>query len=346
MSNRVGRRIGGRHGDRRGPSGCLSQLGDALFERRHEISQRVLTIWHDRSPDAASGADLRVRDDILRTTELATLAVTQYLTSRRLQSEEQASVVAATGKAPLRDTIALAELAKLYLYWRDITISVLAEEADRRGFDSDVHSEAFAIVRAGSDGSIVRMAKQFDSERGRLQRELAIEQARWAHHAFHDVLTGLPNRRLFFDRLSHVLDLRAREQRDLAVLFVDVDSFKSVNDRCGHEGGDRVLVVVAERLLSVVRHCDTVARLGGDEFVVLCEGLDDALGDASLMAERIIRAVDQPVVVEDLPGISVSVGVALPAPGDDADRLLRRADEAMYRAKGRGPGLHDSVVAT
>ncbi|HEX5097701.1 MAG TPA: GGDEF domain-containing protein [Acidimicrobiia bacterium] len=323
----------------------MSELGDALFARRREISDRVLTSWHDRSPDAADAADLRVRDDILRTTELATLAVAQYLTARQLQSEEQARVVAATGKAPLRDTIALAELAKLYLYWRDITISVLADEAEGRGFDADVHRDAATIVRAGSDGSIIRMAKQFDAERGRLQRELSIEQARLAHHAFHDVLTGLPNRRLFFDRLAHALDVRTREQRGLAVLFVDVDRFKAVNDRCGHEGGDRVLVVVAERLLAAVRRCDTVARLGGDEFVVLCEGLDDGVDEASLMAERIIRSVDQPVESEGLAGVSVSVGVAIPGPSDDADRLLRRADAAMYRAKVAGPGRYECVAA-
>jgi diguanylate cyclase (GGDEF)-like protein len=318
---------------------CLAALAVALQARIGEISRTVLTSWHQRSPEAASAADVRAQDDILRTTELATFAIVQYLSNGQVQSEDQARVIAATGKAPLRDTIALAELTKLYLYWRDVTIAVLTEETRALGLEADLIHEATAIVRGGSDGSIVRMAKQFDSERGRLQRELAIEQARLEHHAFHDALTGLPNRRLFFDRLSHALDLSHRHNSGIGLLFVDVDHFKSINDRLGHDSGDRVLVAVAERLVQTARDTDTVARLGGDEFVVLYEQLHDPQSEGIALAERVVDALAEPITASDQQfHASASIGIATTTCGGDADTLIRHADDAMYIAKRQGRG--------
>jgi len=318
---------------------CLAALAVALQVRIEEISRTLLATWQQRSPEAASAADFRVQDDILRTTELATFAIIQYLSNGQLQSEDQARVIAATGKAPLRDTIALAELTKLYLYWRDVTITVMTEEAHALGLEPDLIYEATAIVRGGSDGSIVRMAKQFDSERGRLQRELAIEQARLEHHAFHDALTGLPNRRLFFDRLSHALDLSHRHNSGIGLLFIDVDQFKSINDRLGHDSGDRVLVAVAERLVETARETDTVARLGGDEFVVLYEQLHDPENEGVALAERIVDSLAEPITASDHQlHASASIGIAITTGGGDADTLIRQADDAMYIAKRRGRG--------
>ena len=315
-----------------------STLGFALERRPAQIPQAVLGEWHRRSPAVAAAADAGVHDDILRTTEMSTLAVAHYLTDGESQSEEQAQRVAATGKAPLHDTIRLAELTKLYLYWRDTTIAVLTEEADSAGIDADVLREAIAIVRRASDGSIVRMTKEFEAEHDRLQRELTIEQARLSHHAFHDALTGLPNRRLFFDRLSHALELARRNDVHLGLLFVDVDGFKGINDQLGHLAGDRVLTVIAERLATAVRESDTVARLGGDEFVVLCEQLGDPQGEQIDLAQRIGDALAVPID-DGLARVSVSIGIAVVAAADgDADTLLSQADHAMYVAKRRGPG--------
>jgi diguanylate cyclase (GGDEF)-like protein len=317
-------------------------LSRALERRADEVARTVLAMWQERSPDGAARADERVRDDVVRTTKLATLAVAEYLMTGGNASDEQRRSSAATGKAPLRDTISLADLTKLFLYWRDATVAVVREECARLGLSSDAEAGALVVVRAGSDGSIVRMAKQFDAERRRLQAELAEEQDRLVHQAFHDALTGLPNRRLFFDRLTHALEIATRRPSATALLFLDVDCFKAVNDTFGHGIGDRVLVQVAERISDAVRTSDTVARLGGDEFVVLCEDLGDPTAEALELARRISRDLAAPMPIEGhVLAVSASVGIAFTTDGADPDTFLMRADHAMYVAKRRGPGNHE-----
>ncbi len=162
-------------------------------------------------------------------------------------------------------------------------------------------------------------------------------EAKLVHQAFHDSLTGLPNRSLFRNRVEHALARAARGARS-ALLFLDLDDFKSVNDSLGHMEGDRLLQIVASRLLAATRGCDTVSRLGGDEFAVL---LDDIHRDedAGVVVERILEALRAPV---DMPGreviISASIGVAHARPENVVDELLRNADVAMYRAKAAGKG--------
>jgi diguanylate cyclase (GGDEF)-like protein len=321
------------------PVGPGSALGAALAARVDEVSQRVLAMWRERSPAAASVATRRVEDDILRATTMSTSALVDYLLHGEVQSREDARAIAATGKAPLRDTIALAELTKLYLYWREIAIAALAEEARRHEIGERQLDYALAVVRAASDRSVVQMTKQFDAERSRLQAELSSEQARLAHLAYHDALTGLPNRRLFFDRLAHALDVRRRQCSDLGLLFIDIDSFKAINDRLGHLVGDQVLVSAAQRLLTTARASDTVARIGGDEFVVLCEHLDHARRDLVTLAKRIRNRVSDAMTTDKDPlTVTVSVGITTVAADEDADALVRNADSAMYAAKQRGPG--------
>ena len=309
-------------------------LGEALDARRQQISRDVLERWRARCADSAAAAEPRVLSDILRTTELATAAMVTYLTQGAHQSEEQAQIMAATGKAPLRDMISLADLTKLYLYWRDLTIETLQSEAVRLGVAPHDVDHAVAAVRFGSDGSIVRMAKQFDTERQRLQRELSIEQSRLAHQAFHDALTGLPNRRLFFDRLTHALDVARRRESGVALLFIDVDKLKNVNDQFGHLVGDALLVEAANRFLAVVRASDTVARFGGDEFVILQEDVNDVEYEATNVATRLVRAMEAPFVsAQHALTISASIGIAISNDEDNADSLVLRADQAMYAAK-------------
>jgi diguanylate cyclase (GGDEF)-like protein len=153
----------------------------------------------------------------------------------------------------------------------------------------------------------------------------------------HDPLTSPPNRYLFLDRLETAAARQRRyDGRGTAILFLDLDDFKQVNDGFGHETGDRLLREVATRLLSSVRATDTVGRLGGDEFAVVCE--DAGLEEALLVAGRILDAFEEPVRVgEGDHRASLSIGVAL-APPYELDELVRRADQAMYRAKQLGGG--------
>ena len=183
------------------------------------------------------------------------------------------------------------------------------------------------------------------TETKRLEGELA-------HQAFHDSLTNLPNQVLFRDRVEHALTRVARQHTRLAVMFVDLDNFKTVNDSLGHTVGDQLLVAVTARLKGCLRQGDTAARMGGDEFAVLLEDLENDDG-AIAIAERIIIALRRPfAIVGKEVFIGASIGVAFDAPGARTDQLLRNADLAMYNAKVRGrgrcqvfePAMHTAAV--
>ncbi len=159
--------------------------------------------------------------------------------------------------------------------------------------------------------------------------------------AHHDALTGLPNRLLFSDRLAHAIEFAQRDGRTLALLFIDLDRFKNVNDTLGHHIGDLLLVEASRRLRALVRSADTLARLGGDEFVVLMEtGATQAA--AALLANKIVAAFKQPFAVSGIDlHIGCSIGITLfPEDGRDAATLLKNADVAMYRAKEAGRDGH------
>ena len=152
-----------------------------------------------------------------------------------------------------------------------------------------------------------------------------------------DALTGLPNRSLFNDRLSSAIERARRSGKTMALLFLDIDHLKGINDSRGHGAGDELLRIVAERLLAAVRSIDTVARLSGDEFTVILEGLAEP-ADAELVAMKLVEAMRPPMQLGgSLVHVSTSVGLALLEPGDnDPANLLRRADEALYEAKRAG----------
>lgn len=161
------------------------------------------------------------------------------------------------------------------------------------------------------------------------------------HIAFHDALTGLPNRRLLSDRLSQSLSRAERQSEKLAVCFLDLDGFKPVNDRYGHEAGDKLLIEIARRLLAVVRAEDTVSRLGGDEFVVVLNGLSGEQERDEVLT-RIASSIAIPIEISPdcRVNVTASIGIAMyPQDGNDADTLLRDADQAMYRAKNSGQNI-------
>lgn len=200
-------------------------------------------------------------------------------------------------------------LGTVALYWREPTIE---------------NSDGLELL-----GTVSRLAA------------IAIEQRRLNdqlnYQAHFDSLTGLPNRILFEDRLDHSLAVAHRHQQKLAVLFVDLDRFKVINDTLGHHTGDLVLQEVARRLQDCVRHSDTVARLGGDEFTLVLTEIKDIF-NAERVAQKLIDALEPPILLPDQSlHITPSIGISLfPDDGETAQQLLSNADRAMYRAKLQG----------
>jgi diguanylate cyclase (GGDEF)-like protein/PAS domain S-box-containing protein len=158
-----------------------------------------------------------------------------------------------------------------------------------------------------------------------------------AEMATHDVLTGLPNRTLLSDRFTVALDLSRRTSNRLAVMMLDLDRFKIINDSMGHDVGDKLLKAVGRRLKVTMRKSDTVARIGGDEFVVLLPQIPHA-DEAARFAQRILDTFREPFVFNGYrPDITTSIGIAVyPEGGKDIESLLKNADTAMYRAKEQG----------
>lgn len=167
-------------------------------------------------------------------------------------------------------------------------------------------------------------------------RKAAEERMRFLAH--HDALTGLPNRTLLTDRLLRGIALAKRNNNKLAVIFLDLNDFKKINDTLGHHAGDQLLQIVAQRLSNCVRESDTVGRLGGDEFVVLVGAIDKHV-DVLVVAEKIVASLAQPMTIEGrIVQVSTSIGISLyPDHGDHPELLLKNSDEAMYQAKADGP---------
>jgi diguanylate cyclase (GGDEF)-like protein/PAS domain S-box-containing protein len=181
-----------------------------------------------------------------------------------------------------------------------------------------------------SNGQVVQLqsSSRDITERKRTEEELV-------RLAFHDELTGLPNRALALDRIGQALAVSRRTNQAVGVLFIDLDGFKVVNDTIGHYAGDATLVAVAERLTGLVRPGDTLARLGGDEFVMLCPGADGPA--AAIVARRVLHALGQPFTVYGRTiDLTASIGIAISQGADDPMRLVENADTAMYDAKRAG----------
>lgn len=163
--------------------------------------------------------------------------------------------------------------------------------------------------------------------------------------AHYDQLTNLPNRILFTDRLKHALAMARRARNQVAVMFLDLDGFKTINDSLGHTTGDKLLRLVAERLTDCLRESDTVARFGGDEFTIVLPAIDDEESVAKI-ARKITEEVARPYLINSHPAsVTTSIGISLyPADGQQAHTLIQKADKAMYHAKRHGKNHHEFYI--
>jgi diguanylate cyclase (GGDEF)-like protein len=217
-----------------------------------------------------------------------------------------------------------------------------------QSFANDQQVVGLPMDRKDEIGSLARSFNKMQDQIKRQMGELQASQAQLEHLAGHDVLTGLPNRRLFQDRLEHALARAQRTGEGFALLFIDVDKFKDINDRWGHEAGDAVLKLAAMRLASLTRKADTVARIGGDEFVILLNN-PTSRQQIITIAEKLLDSLRSPMQAAGQSlQLGFSVGISqYPEDGTTSTTLLARADQAMYEMKAAGRnGFRFSSPAT
>jgi diguanylate cyclase (GGDEF)-like protein/PAS domain S-box-containing protein len=228
-------------------------------------------------------------------------------------------------------------------FWNELSLTPLPDETGKLAYFIGVQHDVTAKIEA--EQNLLQAKRDLERttlELANLTLELERANARYYHDALHDTLTGLANRSLLYDRLEHLLERGKRRPGTFALLYLDLDGFKRVNDLFGHSIGDKLLISVAERLKTCVRPTDTIARLGGDEFAILLDSLEKS-EEAKVIAERIQKVIAQSfVIAAHTLHVSSSIGIALNTSGysRSAD-LLRDADAAMYNAKQSGK---DQVV--
>lgn len=311
-------------------------LGDS-FERAAKvplweltaIAVNAIATWLRTGKNAAAA-------DLVKIDSLGASVAAHQLASSSHDAMGDTDVSRARGRAAdpsdeESNDVSVALFIRLSLWWSEATQRVLTEEAQRLGISSEVRDAALSRTVEGCNMSLVRMGARYDAELRSLRRQLTFL-------ALHDSLTGLANRAVFTHRLERALARLERHGGRLAVVFIDLDEFKSINDQFGHEKGDAVLAKLADRLSGEIRAEDLAARLGGDEFVVLLEDLPPLVENEQDLGERFRSALSRPVRVgEHEIVITASFGVAVV---DDPSRLAKdvliRADTAMYTVKRTG----------
>ena len=304
-------------------AGAVSIYATAWMGRTLEkgISARRNADARFRAVFEQSGVGVALLDDAARIVEVNE-ALADFLGT---------SVAALTGE-PLRDFSPAEDAEVVTALEADVSSGAretASAEVRYLRVTGEVAWGSLTLSRAAGTSSARLIAVVQDvTQRKSLESELL-------RQAFYDQLTGLANRSLFRDRVAHALSRAARERELLAVMFLDLDNFKSINDTMGHAAGDELLSIVGARLLNATRGCDTVARLGGDEFAVLLEHVRGD-PDATIVADRITQALSLPVELSSGATVRVgaSIGIARVAEEDGVDELLRNADVAMYAAKG------------
>ena len=323
-------------GSTEGAQGELCRLGEALNARTADVVERMVR----RSEASGQMLDKVVEESFEEVGKVSTVAVARWMAG------EGEAVAREVGREAWRIFAQLAsqraaslnEVVKRCLRWRDATAEVLGCIAKELKVDAAVLGQALGMVQRSLDVTLVRMCESFEDDRQDFHQELETRQRELVFLATHDALTGLPNRTLILDRIEQMLTRARVRQEPVAVLFLDLDNFKAINDTLGHSVGDELLRSVAARLEGVTRETDALGRLGGDEFVVIADGISLSAGP-ELIAERLLEAFKEPFKLSAAEDASVfvraSVGIAT-GWRSSPDELLRDADIAMYRAKWGG----------
>ena len=317
------------------PMSNVTSLGVALSMAVDD----VVADLKERTNGSRYVLDDGVEDLFLVAARTSTEAFAHWLSSGDPKSARTEGMGASRifGQLAARNDAALNEVTKRCIRWHDAVAARLSSDATRLGLEDGL-SQARSMLQRSLHVTLVRMTEAFEVERQLVHQALVARQEEVIFQASHDVLTGLPNRDLIIDRIEQLLVRHGRFGTKAAVLFIDLDKFKAVNDNLGHGVGDHLLRAVAVRLGQVLRESDTLGRLSGDEFVVVADCIppEDA---PELICERILAALREPFALES-PGsapisITASIGVAtgtrLPA-----EEILNNADIAMYRAKRNG----------
>lgn len=297
---------------------------------------------HDRAMAGFRGTGLTVnaegREEIAAT---ASVPSSGWFVVARLPTQEAWAPLRRLRLFVLRNTMIMLPLFLLITFFMLRGILRPLKEAARRADQMRLGEIPLAPLPIARCDEVGHLTAAFNG----VLDKLLESRAELAHIAHHDPLTNLPNRKLLADRMQQARARAARNEWRIAVLFLDLDGFKPVNDRFGHEAGDQVLSEVARRLLVTLRREDTLARIGGDEFVVLLADLGDNAEDvAKKVADKCLAAFAEDFLVNDRScRLSTSIGIALGDAGSDPEHLLIAADRAMYRAKEAGRGRHCSA---
>ncbi|ACV26804.1 putative bifunctional diguanylate cyclase/phosphodiesterase [Kangiella koreensis] len=300
----------------------LTELEEVKSELEQSIRKLRVTM------DAGYDGIVQVNSDGIPTAYNDTVLKMLNLTARELQSLSYRKICQHLFKNIKNPEVVINQLRKA-LMKQDDSGNILVEHNDGRFFEC----KAKALELDGQTQGLVWTIKDIT--------DLKLKEREARYLAYHDELTNLPNRTLFFERLEHALDLAKRKEELLAVIFLDLDEFKTVNDTFGHAQGDLLLQKVAKRILVALREHDTFARLGGDEFVIMLEDVEDREAIVNVL-DRVKHALDTPITLgTNQVYITPSLGVAIyPEDGDDAQDLLKKADMAMYNSKKHGKNTY------
>jgi diguanylate cyclase (GGDEF)-like protein len=312
---------------------CAEECCDAIEARlaRHR--------WAGRAPSATYLERSR------HTRQFGILLMARWLVSALPPDDDEMLWISSRGELAAAETIAVVNLVRTYLVWRDVVIEAIVTESARLKVASPVRDEAIDIVRRSCDASLTRTGAAFDAHTDSLRARLEDEGHVLRYLALHDSLTGLSNRVALYERLDEAILLSRSTGTPCSVLLIDLDGFKQINDTFGHRVGDICLQEAAGRLAGVLRASDTLARFGGDEFVAVLPGAglaaaEDAAARMSKVLQEAINLGVTRVTLRASIGISTYPDVPL-EPG----ALLIAADAAMYRVKGRRPNRRAVALA-